>query len=72
MVMESIDCGDFKCPFGVRTSGKTSGTWLNRFAVWLYANKNIYYQIGKDEATQNTVLNNNYTNTKFHIVAENG
>ena len=70
IVMQSIDWGDYKNVFGVRTY--SSDTYTNRYAFWLYLDKNFYFHIGKDEQKINSQFNNSYTNTKFHLITENG
>ncbi|MBQ9298360.1 MAG: BspA family leucine-rich repeat surface protein [Clostridia bacterium] len=71
LVMESIDWGEYKNPFGVRTF-VSGNTYKNRYAIWLYGNKSYFFHIGKDEEKKTATLNNSYTNTKFHLITENG
>lgn len=72
MVMESIDWESFKSPFGVRTPISVSGGWVytNRFAVWLYTNNRIYFQI--NTSSESFDFTKAYTDTKFHLIAKNG
>ena len=74
LVMESIDWGEFKTPFGVRTADNSTGEWVytNRYAIWLYNNQHYFFHIGKDENRKSDLLNHLYTNTKFHLTVENG
>ena len=74
IVMESIDWGDYKNVFGVRTGDNSSGSWVytNRYAIWLYKNQNYIFHLGKDENKKSDLLNHSYINTKFHLTVENG
>ena len=73
MVMESIDWGTYKNPFGVRTATNSGGSWVytNRFALWLYGSKENILQIGYDGRFPLTT-DKAYTNTKFHLIVDNG
>ena len=70
IIMQSIDWGEYKNVFGVRTYSSNIST--NRYAIWLYSDKSFYFHIGKDEQRINSQFNNSYTNTKFHLITENG
>lgn len=74
IVMQGIDWGDYKTPFGVRTGINSGGNWVytNRFALWLYADKNFYYHIGYNENRISAQLQRAYTSVKFNLIADNG
>lgn len=73
IIMESIDWGDYKTPFGVRTGTYSNGSWTytNRFATWLYNSKDNILQIGNDGRIVYSTTRN-YTATKFNLVIDNG
>jgi len=73
IIMESIDWGDYKNPFGIRTATYINGGWVytGRFATWLYNNKGNILQIGNDGRIIYSTTRN-YTATKFNLVINNG